>query len=98
MNCVLVNGSNRVVDENWWAEDGKGKYFDVMVLVFIECANALRVNDENVNFFSILSGTFDGISPAPEPFGVRINGGSDSKSIVPIEKDAIKKIGLASSV
>ena len=47
---------------------------------------------------SIFGGSFEGSPPAPEAFGEGVDGGSHSKAIVTIEKNAIEKVGLPGSI
>lgn len=98
LKCVFVDGSDRVVDEDAGGKYGEGKYFDVVVLVLVERADSLGIYDENVDFVAIGAGAFEGSSPAPEPLGAGVDGGTDSKPVVAIEQDAVEQVGLAGAV
>jgi len=55
-----------------------------MILVFIEGAYPFRVDDEDVNFLAIISGSFEGHSPTPKSLCARIDGWAHTKSVITI--------------
>lgn len=69
-----------------------------MVDVFVEGTDALAVDDERVQLFSVV-GRLYWFAPHPEALGARVNSGSDSKTRVPlIEYDSIHEETFASSI
>lgn len=63
---ILIDGALRVVDEKAGNEDGEGEDADIMVRVLIECAQALSVEDEDVDGLSLRRGSLDGLAPDPD--------------------------------
>lgn len=74
LKSILIDRPDRVVDECTGRENGKREYFSIMILVLIQSPNTLTVDNDDVDFFTIRGGSFDGRAPAPKPLGTSVDG------------------------
>ena len=65
LNGILIDWADWVIDEDRWTQNCQGKYFKVVILIFIKSSYSFRIDDKDVNFFSILSGSLKWTAPAP---------------------------------
>lgn len=84
LNCVFINGADRVVDKAAGCQDSQSEDFGIVGGVFIQGPDALSIDYNDVDLLSIRRCPLNGSTPAPEPFGARIDSGSHSKSIASV--------------
>ena len=72
-----------------------------MVLILVECSDALAVNDQTFErFLGALIRKLNGFVPYPEALSARINGWTDTKAWVLLlfKQDSVKKEWLSGTV
>ena len=60
-----------------------------MVVIFVEAPDALRINDEHVDGFSVLGLALERSSPDPQTLSAGIDSRTNSESFLSVEKHAI---------
>ena len=58
LQCILIDRSNRVINEYAGGQDCEGKDFYVVILVFVEGSDSFGVDDEDVYFLAVGRSTF----------------------------------------
>jgi hypothetical protein len=67
LDGVFIDASNAVIDEARAQKNSKRKDFRVVRGILIKSSNTLRVEDNDVDGIPLLSLSYDGFSPDPEP-------------------------------
>lgn len=98
VNRILVNGAHAVVDKVRRQQQSQQEYLSVMVLVLIEGSYSLAVDQEDFELFALVL-RLKRLSPNPEAFGARVDGGSNSEPLsLLVDDDAVQQEGLACPV
>ena len=69
-----------------------------MVRILIQCADAFRVNDQDVNWRSIRLLSLDGRAPDPQAFCARVDRRAHAEAALSVQYHAVHVIALARAV
>ena len=82
---VLINRSNRVVDEVRREEDSQREDSHVMVGVFIKGAKTFGVHYNNINWVTVWSEALNWLAPHPNTLGARVDGWANSEPVASVK-------------
>lgn len=95
-NCILINGSNLIVNEVRRDQNCQGEQPMVHRVIRVNRRQAFAVNKKDIQ---IVPFVINRLGPNPNPFGTSISRGRHLKPFVPIKShNSVLKETLASSV
>lgn len=98
INGVLINSSEGVVDEHRTEQDSDAEESEIVVDIFINRSQSLRIQHAHIDDFVLLVLDAEWLSPDPDALGLGVGGGADCEARLLVEQDGVEQVGLARAV